>query len=252
MSSGINKNIGRLIEILGISPYEFSRQIGNQRADNIYNILKGKVDISPTTLNKIFSRYPEHKDLVLFGEKHIQTNIVRDNRGFVGNIQGVGNTVSNYTGESNVSKAISCIADDLVQVPFVSRSATAGFIESNCDRGSISETLPVFGVTQEELAKNNYIVFEISGDSMEPTLNDKARILAKFVDPNNWEYADSGVFVVCYRDHLVAKRIKSNTMIVTDTLKLVSDSARGGETVVRKSDIRAIWKAVRIVDQAIT
>jgi hypothetical protein len=69
MNTEINKNIKRLIERLGISPYEFSKQIGNKRADNLYNILNEKVDVSATTLNKIFKKYPEYKALILSGEE---------------------------------------------------------------------------------------------------------------------------------------------------------------------------------------
>ena len=67
MNTDINKNIKRLIEKLGITPYEFSKQIGNKRADNIYNVINEKVEVSTTTINKIFRRYPEYKDFLLNG-----------------------------------------------------------------------------------------------------------------------------------------------------------------------------------------
>lgn len=70
MSNDINENIKRLIDKLNISALEFSKQIGNNRADNIYNVINGKVKISPVTLDKIFKRYPEWKDFVLYGEDH--------------------------------------------------------------------------------------------------------------------------------------------------------------------------------------
>lgn len=67
MSDDINDNIKRLIEKLGISVYEFSKQIGNDRPTNVYNIVNKKVAPSPVTLKKIFKRYPEYKDFVLYG-----------------------------------------------------------------------------------------------------------------------------------------------------------------------------------------
>jgi hypothetical protein len=69
MSDDINENIKRLIDKLGISVYEFSRQIGNDRPTNVYNIVNKKVKISPVTLDKIFRRYPEWKDFVLNGSE---------------------------------------------------------------------------------------------------------------------------------------------------------------------------------------
>jgi len=68
MNTEINKNIKKLIDKLGITPYEFSKQIGNKRADNVYNILKEKVEVSTTMINRIFKRYPEYKNLILNGE----------------------------------------------------------------------------------------------------------------------------------------------------------------------------------------
>ena len=64
----LNKNIRKLIDLLGITPYEFSKQIGNKRADNIYNVINEKVEVSTTTINKILKRYPVYKSLVLFGD----------------------------------------------------------------------------------------------------------------------------------------------------------------------------------------
>ncbi len=68
MGFEINRNIKELISKLGITPYEFSKNIGNKRADNIYNIINEKVEASATTLNKIFNKYPEYKNFVLTGE----------------------------------------------------------------------------------------------------------------------------------------------------------------------------------------
>ena len=73
MNTDINKNIKQLIEKLGISSYEFSKQIGNKRPDNIYNIINEKVEASPTTINKIFERYPEYKEFILTGKGDVPT-----------------------------------------------------------------------------------------------------------------------------------------------------------------------------------
>ena len=71
----INENVKMLIEYLGITPYEFSKQIGNKRADTIYNIINGKVEVSPTTLSKIIDRYPNFHSLILFGDMESQSTI---------------------------------------------------------------------------------------------------------------------------------------------------------------------------------
>ena len=64
-----NKRIKHLIDnVLKISAYEFSKSIGNPRADGIYKILKNKAVPGQKTLNKIFDTYPEYKVWLLTGE----------------------------------------------------------------------------------------------------------------------------------------------------------------------------------------
>jgi plasmid maintenance system antidote protein VapI len=97
MGMEINKNIRLLIEKLGITAYEFSRQIGNKRADNIYNIINERVEVSATTLNKIFEKYPEHKDFILYGDSSKNNQTIGDisNSTVVGaNVNGNGITIS--------------------------------------------------------------------------------------------------------------------------------------------------------------
>lgn len=69
MQFEINSRIKILIEeILKITPYEFSKKMGNKRPDGLYQILKNEAEPSPKTLNKIFEVYPEHKVWILTGE----------------------------------------------------------------------------------------------------------------------------------------------------------------------------------------
>ncbi|MDQ1855714.1 hypothetical protein [Chryseobacterium sp. WLY505] len=66
----INSRIKYFIEsILRITPNEFSRNIGKNRSDWLYRILKNEVEPGPKTLNQIFEVYPEHKVWILTGEK---------------------------------------------------------------------------------------------------------------------------------------------------------------------------------------
>ena len=152
--------------------------------------------------------------------------------------------------ERNIKRAMPFLREDLVEVPFVSRTASASFIESYCNAREISETISVHGITKEELDKNGYIAFEVDGDSMYPTLKDNSRILAKPVDVGDWEYA-VGVHFVCYSNSLVVKRIKKNDLMFDKVLTLSSDNENGGEMTIKKGDIRGMWKAVSIISQKV-
>ena len=75
MEKDINKRIKKLIEeILKITPYEFSKNIGNNRPDGLYRILNNEVSPSPKTLEKIFEVYPKYKVWLLTGEGEMLNN----------------------------------------------------------------------------------------------------------------------------------------------------------------------------------
>jgi len=82
-SKEINKRIKNLIEEkLKMTSYEFSKSIGNKRADNIYNIINEKVEISPKNLLKILDKYPEYALFLLTG--NVDNNSGNVNTGYVG------------------------------------------------------------------------------------------------------------------------------------------------------------------------
>lgn len=64
----LNERIKELIDVLGISVYEFSKRLGNRRADGIYKIIKNEVQPSPKTLQKIYEAFPNHEYWLKTGE----------------------------------------------------------------------------------------------------------------------------------------------------------------------------------------
>jgi len=75
----INNRINQLIEKLNITPYEFSKKIGNKRPDGLYRILKNEVKPTPKTLEKIKEVFPEYYIWLLTGEGSMlkeSTNVI--------------------------------------------------------------------------------------------------------------------------------------------------------------------------------
>lgn len=69
----INERIKYFIEnILRVTPNEFSRNLGKNRADWLYKILKNEVDPGPKTLNQIFNVYPDYKVWILTGSNELE------------------------------------------------------------------------------------------------------------------------------------------------------------------------------------
>lgn len=138
----------------------------------------------------------------------------------------------------------------VAMVDFVPVSARASFLE-NLDTSSYNlEKFPIIPKAAEKAEIDKYKIFEVDGDSMYPTISDGALILAKIVPESSWHYAE-GVVVAVFSDFVVVKRIARNELLTSNTLVLASDNEKYGHMTVQLADIRAIYKAKRIISSDI-
>jgi phage repressor protein C with HTH and peptisase S24 domain len=136
--------------------------------------------------------------------------------------------------------------EQLIELPYVPAACRATFAETYTNQ-NIMETFTIFAEPNESYDKD--IIFEVNGDSMEPYYYDKMKVRARLVDVSEWEYINSGVFIVAYRNHLVIKRIKNNDLMSLGHLQLHSDNTTlGGSQIIPKKELQHIWRVVRIVD----
>ena len=149
----------------------------------------------------------------------------------------------------NAMPVLPYIQENLVYVDYVPVSATASFVESLYDNAYISDKYGVMPEADEVLGGDD-IVFQVEGESMYPTIPDGAKILAKRIPEGMWESA-SGVVVVVYNKTLTVKRILKNGLFTDNMLTLKADNPMHGQVDVSRSEIRGMWKAVRIVSQKI-
>ena len=82
---------------------------------------------------------------------------------------------------------------------------------------------------------------------MKPTINERSRVLAELLDTGDIEYINAGVYIVAYRNYLVIKRVIDNNLLVDGTLTLHSDNPLSGKTLIRRDDIRFVWRVSDIV-----
>ena len=90
----------------------------------------------------------------------------------------------------------------------------------------------------------------VSGDSMEPTIPDGAKILARKIEEGLWESA-SGVVSIVYGKTLSVKRILKNSLFLDNVLTLKADNPKHGQLDVERREIRGMWQALRIISQKI-
>ncbi|MFK2234473.1 hypothetical protein ACIXMR_07960 [Bacteroides fragilis] len=107
--------------------------------------------------------------------------------------------------DSTISKVAPYLQDILVKVKYVPIDAAASFVESLYNT---AYEIDSYGVMPEEgeVLDDSYMVFQVRGDSMEPTIPDGAKILARKIEEGLWESA-SGVVSIVYGKTLSVKRI---------------------------------------------
>jgi hypothetical protein len=86
------------------------------------------------------------------------------------------------------------------------------------------------------------VVFDIEGDSMEPSLRDGQQVIAWPVPESKWEYLHNTACVVDYEDTVTVKAIYGNDLNNTDGLTLHATGGKGGHFTVSRNDIHSIWE----------
>ena len=138
---------------------------------------------------------------------------------------------------------------DVSLVDFIPVSAHATFIEVDPCAVELDQ-LPVILRPEEKSDLDSLKIFEVEGDSMIPTIQPGAMVLTKLIPECRWHYAE-GVVVAAYDDFVVLKRGGRNELLTSNRIILGSDNERYGEMTVAAADIRALFKAKRILSQDI-
>lgn len=143
------------------------------------------------------------------------------------------------------------IREELINVPFVPQDATASFVENFGDMQNLkSDTYGVMQEEGEDLQNGQYVVFQVTGESMTPNIPDEAKVLAVLIPEEKWEEA-SGVVFVLYGKMLTIKRVLKNSLYLNNIITLKADNPMYGQVDIERSEIRGIWQAERIVSQKI-
>lgn len=214
-------------EFCGGSNVEFARKLG-KKTNTTSNWVRNGYSVGRGVVSEIAAVFCINSNWLLTGEGEMLTDSAK-----------------------KIGDAVKASADEFVLIDYIPVRASASFIESLCDEKAYDfEKIPVIPRNGEVLKPEEYKIFEVSGDSMSPTINDGAQILVKEIPEGKWAYAE-GVAVVVFQDMVVIKRITRNDILNGNCLFLSSDNPKYGQMQVALSDIRAIYKAKRKISENI-
>lgn len=128
--------------------------------------------------------------------------------------------------------------ESIVHVPVPAQAGYAGDVSDP----SFIQDLPSYTLPDYKYKVGTHRSFDVSGDSMEPTLFEGDKVVCSFLEPTLWESAlkDNYVYVIVTRGDVVVKRIE-NKLKDDKELVLFSDNGFYEPYRVSVSDIREIW-----------
>lgn len=221
METSVKQRIVEYIKYKGLSHKRFETAAG--LSNGYLNSLRHSP--SPMKLQSIVEAFPDlNRDWLLTGNGYMLND------------------------DSDAKVVGKFISDDLVNVPYVPTNAAASFVENLY---GIEYDMEEYGVSQENmetLSDGTYVVFGVERDSMAPTIMPGAKILCRIIDEGKWEYA-SGIVVIVYGKTLTVKRIVDNRLFQDNILILKGDNPKVESKNIQRSEIRGMWKAIRIVSQ---
>lgn len=190
-------------------------------------------------LLKILSAYPSvNTDWLLKGEgEMLQTEASAEKP----------QKVSAYPPNQSNAHAVGLLSEiPIVELRRVSFKARASFNYAQLQRFKDSDIFDTVlfrlppGRTAEDYA--DALVFDIEGDSMEPSLRDGQQVIAWPVSEGKWEHLHNTICVVDYDETVTVKAILKNELFDRDGLTLHATGGAGGSFTVARKDIHSIWE----------
>ncbi|MFK7774282.1 MAG: helix-turn-helix transcriptional regulator [Saprospiraceae bacterium] len=126
----------------------------------------------------------------------------------------------------------------IVHVPVPAQAGYAGELANP----TFIQDLPSFTLPDYKYKVGTHRSFDVSGDSMEPTLFEGDKVVCSFLEPTLWETSikDNYVYVIVTRGDIVVKRV-FNKLRESKHLEVQSDNNFYDPYQIPISDIREIW-----------
>lgn len=224
----------RILEAKELNPYKIWKDTGIQR-QSIMNYLKGENKPSSDILKRLADYLGVSSDWLLTGLGDLRANL--DDNTHV-ELQ---NTIANRLDLCSRAKEVATTDFEWVNISFIPVHARATFAETSTTEVHEVNTIKI--PRRSGINYSNGHVFEVDGDSMEPTLISGEQVFCEYVDPSDWKFTTGPVVIDFGNNMVVIKRIKENNL-TNGELTLWSDNEIGGKFTLSKEQdqIRRMYK----------
>ena len=188
---------------------------------SLSEILKGRRDVTIELLRRAIEQYNLNPIYIFTGEGSIFRSS-DENQGF---------------------RLLTVVTDNtederIVHVPI---PAQAGYAGETANPAFIGE-LPTYSLPDYKYKVGTHRSFDVSGDSMEPTLFEGDKVVCSYLEPALWESAlkDNYVYVLVTRGDVMVKRV-FNKITESRQLELRSDNDFYEPYRIPIGDVRELW-----------
>ncbi|MFK8005458.1 MAG: helix-turn-helix transcriptional regulator [Saprospiraceae bacterium] len=188
---------------------------------SLSEILKGRRDVTIELLRKSVERYQINPVYIYTGDGPMFMS-EEDHKSF------------------RVLTIVTNGSDDerIVHVPVPAQAGYAGELTNP----TFIQDLPSFTLPDYKYKVGTHRSFDVSGDSMEPTLFEGDKVVCSFLEPTLWDTSikDNYVYVIVTRGDIVVKRV-FNKLKEGKYLEVQSDNNFYEPYQISISDIREMW-----------
>ncbi len=128
--------------------------------------------------------------------------------------------------------------EKIVHVPIPAQAGYAGDVTNP----TFIQDLPTYSLPDYKYKVGTHRSFDVSGDSMEPTLFEGDKVVCSFLEPTLWQASikDNYVYVIVTRGDVLVRRVE-NHLKADQELVLHSDNSFYEPYRINMSDIREVW-----------
>lgn len=222
----------------GLSAYQLAKNSGYEGPQKLYKLVQNKSKPGYETLMDILDHYPQlSSEWLMRGEGpmlHSDAPVTRASAPAAEAPVEKNNPAPTYTG---FPKAVTVNENGEEQTSVVTGKVEAGYLLARNPEEMMAEleTISVPG-----LRGKSYRAFEVSGNSMQPTLSPGDLVIASYTERLDL-IQPKHVYVVVANDRLMVKRLRGPVKR-NEPLELLSDNRFYDPFILPQEDLRELWQ----------
>ncbi|MDJ0363601.1 helix-turn-helix domain-containing protein [Hymenobacter sp. H14-R3] len=260
-ASTINERLTKVREALNVSVLDFAQRLELSRG-YLNNIEAGRRGVSIEIATFLVEKMNVAPDYILTGRgamfqnganhHHAPTESANLSANLPANLppssktKGTNFLVAEKGGQYAASPRVLVTTVDSVgndNISLVSTRVAAGYATGGFIEPEFMSNLPAFSLPDKAYRNGTFRAFQVSGESMQPTLYEGDWVICRYVD--NWahEITDNYVHVVVTQERPVVKRLL-NRLNERGQLTLQSDNIAFPAQFIHAEEVLEIWVAV--------